>query len=204
MTAYATAGEYREQIKIKGDPPADLEIERDLLSASRFIDRHCKRTFHLGPLQARVFDVRRQGVLIDDVAVVTQVRMLFPSGHTEILNDTEYSLEPLNALLETEPEPWTRIRLGRESLLSQGHWRGWDGDDRAQRYPRVEITGRFGWPEVPAGIKSSCIEFAAMYRLESPRSTGQISFTEQSGTFVSKPAQRIVDSYLQEYKRVKL
>lgn len=124
---------------------ADPTFRRALLAASRGIDRVCERRFwrDTDANQVRYYTPSSTSlVVVDDVETITSLQVdqdgdgTFEETWTA---NTEYLAEPLNAA--TDGWPFTRLETHPA------------GGKSFPGYPRsVKVTGRFGWPEVPAEI----------------------------------------------------
>ena len=96
-------------------------------------------------------------------------------------------LWPFNAPHGPEPNPYRAIQLT-----------SW-GNSGAFRGHRVRVVGTFGWPAVPAAIRTATIELAAILRLQSPRATNQIQEFDQV-IAASNEAQKILHRLVAVYK----
>jgi hypothetical protein len=177
--AYATVDEYRAA-KGKSSADDDLALARDLVAVSRFIDRSLGRWVGFEKDEesiARYYDPCIGTVIdVDDLVSVDTVEELIGGSYVEI---TDYRLRPLNAALEGEP--YNRIER------ISGAW----------ALP-VRVTGIWGWPSVPEGIRAACIELTAIWRLETPRATNRVMEMNEI-TAVSGRARTIVDELVGRY-----
>lgn len=150
---YVTSAALKATLSITGETYADADIAIALESASRAVDGICGRRFYADAdaTQVRVYSPSSRDLLrIDDLITLTSLKT-DPGGdgtyeQTWTLN-TDMVLEPLNPELidATNRQPWTLIRR---------HPRGsyyFPAD-----YPRsVQVTGKFGWPAVPAPVQTA-------------------------------------------------
>jgi len=192
--AYATAAEYRALTGMI-DTSKDAEILKDLQAVSRHIDFRTARFFN-----KNTADVTRRYLIehdstskwIDDLsAAPTSVKIDTTSDGTfdTTLASTDYELLPLNATVDPEPQPYTRIRL-----------LPWADKTYFRSGERIEVVGKFGWPAVPEAVKRATIHLAAILRLESPRATTRIP--EMGDVISASPeAQHIIRQLLDRYKR---
>lgn len=212
--AYATVVAYRG-MTTKSDSGDDAEILTNLTSVSRFLDRRLGRFFAKDAAAlARVFptpharDAPRPGwaeaenpwaagslsrtLLIDDLVSVTSIIVdedrdgLFSD---DALGALDYELIPRNAALGPEPSPYTAVEL-----TPYGSVFSWTPNTR------VQITGVWGWPSVPAAITDATIQLTAILRLESPRATQRVNELDQVVS-TSGAAQRIVDDLVRQYRK---
>lgn len=142
--AYLELEQMRQFLSMTGTF-ADPTFRRAVLAASRAIDGLCDRRFYLDTdaNQARYYTPTSGGlVVIDDLTTMTSLQVdqdgdgTFEETWTA---NTEYVLEPLNAAADSRP--YTRIETHRAAGKT------------FPAYPRsVKVTGKFGWPTVPAEV----------------------------------------------------
>lgn len=132
------------QVRIDG---ADAGLLQSAISAAaRSIEDITGRAFDLAtsasPRQFRVFgntavDVDGEVLLVDDIGDLTDLIVEIGDG-TDWTVVTEFSAEPLNALVKQRPV--TKLRRDR------AHWSG---------NPQVRVTARWGWPDIPETIRDA-------------------------------------------------
>lgn len=152
--AYVELEEFKSTAELTGTSFADQDIHNALLAASRGIDEACGRRFwaDADATQIRYYTAKSQRALpIDDLVTRTSV-LIDPGGDGTFgetwVENTDYTLTPLNAA--AEGRPWTKIELHLGSSVY------------FPPYPRsVKVTGKFGWTAVPANIKSATSLVAA-------------------------------------------
>ena len=166
--AYATAAEYRAAIGMTSTA-SDVAILVDLTTISRYLEGKLGRHFTKDAAAvARTYypQVTSRMLRVDDIAAApTFVKLdLDNDGVFEItLAPTDYELWPLNAALDPEPRPSTRIYLV-----------SWGNYCEFMAGLKVQVTAQFGWPAIPSPVKTACIQIGAILRLESPRATRRI------------------------------
>ena len=69
------------------------------------------------------------------------------------LGQTDYQLQPLNAEVDGAPYEELRLTPGGSIYFDLGYG----------QVPKVRVTGRFGWPEVPVAIVQATSMLAARY-----------------------------------------
>jgi hypothetical protein len=120
----------------------DANVTLNIAAASRAIDEATGRRFYLDPADSvRYYEPKSYRlVALDDAVSITEVAIdRTGGGFTEVWDTGDYVLEPYNALLEYWPYEWLRrSRLG--------------GRDFPCLERSVRVTGRFGWPQIPAPI----------------------------------------------------
>lgn len=165
---YVTPQMLRSRVGLQpGDTSSDLELHSACYAASRALEAYCQRTFwRTLPSEVRTFeaaDVFRLDLgPWNDLVVATQIRTdLDADGVFEVTWPTgDYVLEPVNSQAGPERRPYTSIRaIGASYLPTQFYPRYWGR--QYGRLDRVEITGVFGWPAVPAAISEAARILAA-------------------------------------------
>jgi hypothetical protein len=151
VTDYIDREDLKSTLSLTGQTYADADIDRAVTAASRGIDRVCGRRFYpdADANHKRYYTpITADTVAIGDLITLTTLKTdndgdsVFETTWT--LN-TDFTLEPLNAVEEGFGQPFNRIRvhpLGRNFLL-------WP-------WPRsVEVTGMWGWPSPPEQVKQA-------------------------------------------------
>ena len=211
--AYATPALYRTLLS-GTDSRKDEEIIDDLVACSRLIDRKLHTFFSKDDSlairyympQYKVRDSsygiywaesenpwrHLQGtttLAVDPIASITGLEIAIDenldSTYTKILTTNDYLLLPRNALVSTEPKPYTTIQL-----VNDDYWRP---------ATEVRVTAIFGWPAVPKAIERACVHLAGILRLESPRATRTIQYGDTS-TQTSRIADDVLEGLLKAYK----
>jgi hypothetical protein len=126
----------------------DTDIATAVAAASRGIDGATNRRFwaDTGTANVRYYQGSETSrtLTIDDLVSVTELATDTSGDNTfadVLVNNTDFTLEPLNAAAENPARPYTLVRL---HVGSSAYW---------PIYPRsVRITGKFGWPAVPSEI----------------------------------------------------
>lgn len=147
-TLYVQLAEIKATLEMSGTNFADADILSALNASCRAIDELADRRFYVDAdaNQVRYYSPTDPWVLdIDDLVTLTSLKTDSTGDGTfeTTWATTDYLKEPLNAA--AEGEPFTRLSthpLGTQSFPTS--------------YPRtVELTGKFGWPVVPAQIKQA-------------------------------------------------
>jgi len=143
--AYVELEQFKRTTELSGTSFADLDVQAAIVAASRSIDQECGRRFYLDAdaTQIRYYSPTSSGtVWIDDLTTLTTFgtdESASGTYTTQTLN-THFTFEPDNAA--ADGWPFTRAKT---------HPTG--GINWTTAYPRsIKITGRFGWPAVPAAI----------------------------------------------------
>lgn len=202
--AYATNAQYKAaKGKTTGDDDSQLDL--DLLAVSRGIDRKLGRGATGFNKDAAVV-VRRyppselfaKTLYVDDIASTAGLIIKVDDNQdgvaeVTLTQTTDFELLPFNAAVGPEPRPYDRLYLpiNRVSRIS---WA-----------VLTEITAIWGWPvAVPQVIVDATIELTAIWRLETPRATTQVSVGFDSMIGTSSRAQGIVDDLMQQYAKKSL
>lgn len=161
---YAAVHELKSRLTIPtSDVVDDGELEAAIDTASRWIDADCQRHFYR-LTEARTFtpcDWYRLelGPFNDLVSVTTLKTDASGDGVFEVTWATaDYQLliadgSP-NVNAGPEPRPYQYVRAVGAQLFPLVY--GW-----ATRRNLVEITGVWGWPQIPADVRQACLILAA-------------------------------------------
>ncbi len=157
---YCSLADVKSALRIT-DSVDDTLLELAVESASRQIDGHCERVFY-NEVQTRIFTPTDSYVcVIDDVASLTTLKT---ADDAEGVFDTtwqtsDYQLEPLNGKSGGLVTPATQIRAVGDYLFPTV------GSEAT-----VQVTGTFGWSEVPTAIRQASILLASRQykRYDSP------------------------------------
>ncbi len=144
---YLTLDEFKVAGELKGLSFMDYDATGSIASASRAIEEYCDRVFWLGSStsEVRYFTPLEHGsVRIDDVVSIGTVQTDYDGDGTyeQTWATTDYSVYPLNAAAFDKPYEELRARPYRYPKFPC-----WDG--------AVKVTGQFGWPAVPAQVKTA-------------------------------------------------
>lgn len=157
---YCTAEELKSRLRLAGTGD-DFEIAWAVAAASRGIDRYCDRYFYRGPdTRTYVPDSLYQVCTGDIVSVATLATdpsgtapqsgtfpVTWPAGSWQLL--------PYNPGDPGEPWPYTKIKAVGGLTFP------WVTPRLLARLDRVQVTGTFGWPAVPAQVKQAALITAA-------------------------------------------
>jgi hypothetical protein len=142
--AYVELESLKATLELTGESFADLDIRTALTAASRAVDEVCDRRFYpdTDASQVRYYKPAAAWlVTLDDVQTVTTFEVDNDGDgtfDTWTAND-QFFLEPMNAA--ADGWPWTRAVI---NPLNSAYFNG--------RHREVKVTGKFGWPAVPAAI----------------------------------------------------
>jgi hypothetical protein len=148
---YVTLAELKTTLNI-GASTWDTDLTAAISAASRSIDQQCGRRFYLDCADVdRYYTPGTPGsVLIDDLATLTTVKTDTGGGGTfttTLTAGTDFDLAPFNAA--ADGWPYTTIQVRQAGRTLPGYTRS------------VKVTGRFGWPSVPATIAEATTILAA-------------------------------------------
>jgi hypothetical protein len=141
---YIELGELKSMLRIADSIDDDLLIAH-IDAASRTIDDICNRTFDLAAdVSARTFYPDSMLVVrVDDIGTVDGLVVAIDSNADKTFNEqvTDFTTQPDNALAKG----WPITKLVAYETY-------WPQDIR----PTVQVTARWGWPEVPEPVRSAC------------------------------------------------
>jgi hypothetical protein len=144
---YVAAEVLKETLELAGSSFADADVQAAVSAASQWIDQSCGRSFgqdDTSDVVRKFIPVNGGYALIDDLCEFDS--LVDQSGSAWTI-EQDFFLEPINAA--ADGWPYTAIRsIGKPfvfpmSSMQQG-WAGFDG--------RIAVTGKWGWPAVPAPI----------------------------------------------------
>lgn len=149
-TQYVSAAALQARLDSTATYTAAETSQHDaiLQAVSRMVDSYCRRMFGQTASQARTFDGGdTMRLVVPDLVSVTSLKT--DEDGDQVYERTwaagDYELHPYNAALEYPARPYTGIRVsfatGNNSYTFP----------HGQR--RIEVTGVWGWPEIPADVK---------------------------------------------------
>jgi hypothetical protein len=195
VNGYASLNEVKAALRIT-DAVDDALLEMAVESASRLIDGHAARQFWSAGTAARYFVAQDDFVVeVDDLSsatVTVQTAQDADGIFDTTWKTTDFQLEPLNAVLDGIPWPYTTIRAVGDYL-----WPVSGGE------ALVKVTGVYGWPSVPIAIKQACIIQASRIfkRLDSP--LGVAGFGDLGAIRVTRDLDPDVAQLVMPYKRMR-
>lgn len=158
---YCTVEALKSRLQITNDDD-DFELHDACFGASRWIENHCERHFwRTASTEVRTFVPDDWYCLklpeFNDLVSVTTLKT--DGGGDGTFETTwtagQYQLLPLNPTAGPERKPYTAIKaLGQTFPVQCG---------TGVRTDSVQITGVFGWPAVPASVKTAARIIAAEY-----------------------------------------
>lgn len=197
---YATVEELKSRLGIGvADTVDDFELHHACHTASRWVEEYCDRVFWRTPAgTVRTFvpddpyllTLPGDGDLVTVSAVKTD-----PSGggtYSTTWTAADYQLLPHNPSAASEARPYTKIRaVGSHTFPAPGCG--------GVRQDRVQVTGVFGWPAVPMGVRASALIIAAETFKLKDTFAGQGGFGEFGPVVVRRSPQAL--DYLKPYRR---
>ena len=166
---YCTLADVKAALRIT-DTIDDALIENSINAASRMIDQYCNRYFYSSSAgEVRYFKANDGFTCwIDDVQSVTDLKT---SSTDPLIFDTtwatgDYQLQPNNSKANGAYSPYTMIQATDNYLFPV--WAD---------IALVQVTGQFGWANIPDPIKfATIIQASRLFkRLESPLGVAGVS-----------------------------
>ena len=151
VTDYIDREDLKSTLSLTGQTYADADIDRAITAACRGIDQACGRRFYPDPdsTHVRYFTPNSSLTLpIGDLITLTTFQSDMAgtgSFSTAWTLNTDFILEPLNALEEGFGQPYNRIRILRRQTALRFY--GWTRE--------VKVTGQWGWAAVPEPVKQA-------------------------------------------------
>lgn len=160
--SYVTAAELKGYLGIS-DTVDDTTIGYAVSAASRAVDQHCTRQFNqTASGTVRTFEaVDFYRLVMPGFSDVVSVSALatddnWDGTYETVWTTSDYQLWPPNTDAAPETAPYTEIRaIGSYAFPVPGTW------TQPVRKNLVQVTGVFGWPEVPADVKQATFIVAA-------------------------------------------
>ena len=157
---YATVEMLKSRIGLgSSDTVDDFELHMACFSASREIEQYCQRVFYRTQEEARTFEpFGMYGLRLPEFNDLVSVTTLKTDGsgdgtYETTWASTDYQLLPLNPTAAPEQKPYTRVKaLTRTFPLTYSP---------SARRDTVQITGVYGWPQVPLAVKQATLVLAA-------------------------------------------
>jgi hypothetical protein len=151
---YVSLSEVKAALRINDTQDDDL-LELSIEAASREIDGYCERVFYNAGTAARVY-IPTDNFLteVDDLVTLTQLRTSSTgeSFDTTWNLSTDVQLEPLNGVTGGLAQPYTRLRAIGDYLFPV-----WDPRNVNAHEATVQVTGVYGWANVPKAIKQATL-----------------------------------------------
>jgi hypothetical protein len=150
VNGYATADDIRAQMADSGEKLDQDRLDRAVSSASRAVDKYCKRRFWQDEsITSRLYSASSSCELeVGDIS--TQDGLVVEvdysgNGDWTTLDSDSYHLEPLNAGADFEAYAWWTIVIDSGSGF------------RVSRKPLVRVTAQWGWSEIPEEVVEATI-----------------------------------------------
>lgn len=154
--SYATRAELKRRLDNMTVTTWDSDIDNALSVASRGIEKVCNRQFNVATsASARIYYPCNQARAdVDDIS--TTVGLIVATDESDAAlyattwASTDYQLEPLNGIVDAESGwPYNRIRAVASRMFPT----------TTRRAP-LQVTAKWGWTAVPAGVKEACLAVA--------------------------------------------
>ncbi|MET8557959.1 head-tail connector protein [Streptomyces sp. NPDC004959] len=188
---YLTRDELKAYMGLETNATDD-EVDAAISSASREIERHCRRQSN----DAETATARRYrpsdpySLAVDDFWTADGFKLETDQGDGAWAEvpATEYELSPLNRMVNGLPWTYWRVDLVGSVSLSAGP---------------VRVTARWGWESVPADIRQAMKMLASdTFQLRDSRMG--VAGSDQFGTIVRVRANGLVEAKLKHYVRSKV
>jgi len=191
---YTSTGTLKTRLGI-GDATDDALLDAIITQVSREIDGECKRRFYAAT-DTRYYTPETYDLLqVDDLLSVTTLKTdedgdgVFEATWAT----TDYVLEPLNAPAESQPEPYTTIRVARNGArVFPGYFPALIGWPPPVTYPRssaglavrsVQVVGSFGYASTtPPVVEAACLFQCALEYMAKDAPSGSAGGGEMETT----------------------
>lgn len=163
---YATPQELKTRLRITGTGE-DYEVHAACFAASRAVEAACERVFYRsasGTIRTFVpsdMYCLKFGPFNDLVTLTTLKTDASGDGTYETTwSATDYQLYPLNPSAYPEQRPYTKLRaVGAQVFPTLTY---------GARTDLIQITGVWGWPAVPRGVRTAAIMLAEEIMKDAP------------------------------------
>lgn len=202
--AYATVAQVKAFINIT-DVLSDTLLENSSNAASRLIDDFTGWNSHGFWVDSSVvtqsyYAEDSRTVCIDD-GIATATGLIVKTDvnddggfATTLTINTNFILQPVNALASFPSRPFTEIRLVDYTGTYFPRW----GSGR----PGVQITAKFGWPAVPDAVYQACLIQAVQEYNSKAASFGVLPIGDSGfGTRVGRGLHPMAESLLEGVSR---
>jgi hypothetical protein len=194
VNGYITLAGLKNYLKID-DSVEDTLLEQIVESASRSIDRIANRRFYLdATASARTYrPIGNLRVITDDIGSTTGLILKTDPNatgtyQTTMTLNTDYIVEPTNALAKGRPVNYLTIVGSTALSLPVNYW------------PQVQVTAKWGWPEVPDDIEQATYILSAdLYKRKD--SIGGVLGLSELGAIRMSPLGRDIAAMVRAYKR---
>lgn len=194
VNGYITLAGLKNYLKID-DSVEDTLLEQIVESASRSIDRIANRRFYLdSTASARTYrPIGNLRVITDDIGSTTGLILKTDPNatgtyQTTMTLNTDYIVEPTNALAKGRPVNYLTIVGSTALSLPVNYW------------PQVQVTAKWGWPEVPDDIEQATYILSAdLYKRKD--SIGGVLGLSELGAIRMSPLGRDIAAMVRAYKR---
>lgn len=180
----------------------DHEYYAACFAASRALEHYCQRTFYrtaTGTARTFVADDPYCLWLPEFNDLVSLSTLKTDAGGDGTFEttwaSTDYQLWPVNPAAAPEQRPYTKIRaIGSQTFpLPYG---------TLSRDDRVEVTGVWGWPSVPMGVKQAALIVAAeTFKLKDAAGTVTAGFEDFDVSMLGVEARRRFARFAGPYRR---
>lgn len=194
VNGYITLANLKNYLKID-DSVEDTLLEQIIESASRSIDKIANRRFYLdSTATARTYrPIGNLRVITDDIGSTTGLILKTDPDstgtyQTTMTLNTDYIVEPTNALAKGRPVNYLTIVGSTALSLPVNYW------------PQVQVTAKWGWPEVPDDIEQATYILSAdLYKRKD--SIGGVLGLSELGAIRMSPLGRDIAAMVRAYKR---
>lgn len=197
---YPTVDALKSRLGIGASDAVDeYELHTACFAASRALEQYCERTFWrtpTGTVRTFVPDDHYHLRLPEFCDLVSVATLKTDPDGDGVFETTwaasDYQLLPQNPAAAPEQRPYTKIRAVGAQLFPYPH--------RTGRQDRVEVTGVYGWPAVPMGVKQAALLLAAETFKLKDAPFGVAGFGEFGAVRVR--ANPMVTYYADPYRRI--
>ena len=196
MADYVSLSELKAALRINDNEDNTL-LETAITSASAWVDGWCNRSFEAAGTAVTYRDYIPTGtfetLFIDDAVEITEIRVDddLDGSFADTLTSVDWQAEPVNSTTGGLSLPYTRIKP-----FEDGYWPTWRGQ------ATVRVYARYGWPAVPAAVKTATLLQASRLFTRNDSPLGVAGFGDMGAMRVSRFVDPDVEMLLQPFRKV--
>lgn len=199
--AYTTLARFKSFVGIP-DGGDDVRCELAVQAASRQIDEHCGQFFWVDTsAQIRTYLTDGCPVLnVDAISTVTGLIVKTDQNYdgtyeTTLTINTDFIVEPVNALRMSPVQPYTSLRINTAS--SSAYF-----PSSVYGLPTVQVTAVFGWPAVPPDVEMACLLQARQLFKAHDATFGAFSLGDTGIAMRVRKMDQVAEGLLEPFRRM--
>jgi hypothetical protein len=192
---YVTLAQLKDYMANELPSTDDDELNDAIASASREVERFCKRQFNdSGAVTSRLYHpLDCESCFVDDFHTTTGLVVKIDEDDDGVFETTltsaDYELHPVNGTMAGVPGwPYWDIQMVGDHTFT------------CKKRSTVQVTAKWGWAAVPALVHQACLELASStFGLRSSRLG--VAGSDQFGSIIRVSDNRLAFSKLANYRK---